>query len=66
MDYENLSLKDWEFLLGIRSLDEKTQAFLGIIMKAMRSKVWTDEEIRFLFGYLMKKEGLEIPKNTTS
>lgn len=66
MDYENLSLEDWEFLLSFQSLDEKTQAFLGIIMKAMLCKVWSDEEIRFLFRYLMKEEGLEIPKIVTS
>ena len=66
IDYENLSPEAWEFLLDLQSLDEKTQTFLIIMIKAIVSKVWSDEEIRFLFRYLMKEEGLEIPTTITS
>ena len=66
IDYENLSPEAWEFLLDLQSLDEKTQTFLIIMIKAIVSKVWSDEEIRFLFRYLMEEEGLEIPTTITS
>ena len=66
IDYENLSPEAWEFLLDLQSLDEKTQTFLIIMIKAIVSKVWSNEEIRFLFIYLMKEEGLEIPTTITS
>ena len=33
IDYQNLSPEDWEFLLELQSLDEKTQTFLIIITK---------------------------------
>lgn len=66
IDYENLSPEAWEFLLDLQSLDEKTQTFLIIMIKAIVSKVWSNEEIRFLFRYLMKEEGLEIPITITS
>ena len=66
IDYENLSPEAWEFLLDLQSLDEKTQTFLIIMIKAIVSKVWSNEEIRFLFRYLMKEEGLESPTTITS
>ena len=45
IDYENLSPEAWEFLLDLQSLDEKTQTFLIIMIKAIVSKVWSNEEI---------------------